>query len=185
MINKKLIRVVVSSVAVAILAQAATATTQGKAASLPNGASALNETYQDWQVSCVVKDKHRQCAMSQGQQEKSTGKRVLTIGLTPSPKGGLVGSLVLPFGLTLPAGVNLQDVVNKLSNQGNKFAFQTCLPTGCVVPLSFDAKTVVSWRSTTALTVSATANATNKLVKFSVSMNGFQDALTRTRALMI
>jgi len=119
------------------LAQAATTPAAGTAAStLPGGASSLQETYDDWQVVCGQQGGVKRCAMVQQQISKENRQRVLDIELWPAGDK-LQGALMLPFGLALDQGVTLQ--VDDAA-PGQPLHFRTCLPGGCVVPLSFDAR---------------------------------------------
>ena len=73
---------------------------------LPGGASSLQETYGDWRVACVVRETERLCSLSQ-QHSQQNGQRVLSIEIVPSAENAANGTLVLPFGLLLSAGVTL------------------------------------------------------------------------------
>src|SRR5262245_65857169 len=100
---------------------------------LPGGASSLQETYQDWSLACQGGESVV-CAVSQ-EQTQQNGQRVLAIELRRSKGGALAGNLALPFGLLLDAGATLQ------IDDGAAFEplrFETCLPSGCLVPLAFD-----------------------------------------------
>ncbi len=48
---------------------------------LPGGASTLQETYQDWIVSCQSQKETSICVMRQDQSNTQTGQRVLTVEL--------------------------------------------------------------------------------------------------------
>lgn len=99
---------------------------------------------------------------------------------------------MLPFGLLLDNGVAL-----RLENKplGAQLRFRTCLPAGCLVPLSFDAATLSRLRRGTTLDVEAVADsdqqrATGKLlplprkVMFSISLKGFAEGLDRIKAIV-
>ncbi|HEY4202557.1 MAG TPA: invasion associated locus B family protein [Devosiaceae bacterium] len=150
------------------------------ASTLPGGASSLQETYQDWQVACEQQDTGKRCAMLQ-QQSQQSGQRILAIQLVADAGGkAATGTLVLPFGLALEAGVTLQ--IDDAAAQ-QPLRFNTCLPAGCVVPLTFAEGTLTALRGGTALKVNATASGTNQPVALSVSLKGFSAALDRTIAL--
>jgi len=153
-------------------------TQTGGASTLPGGASSLNETYRDWRVACAMQGTAKQCAMSQAQTQQN-GQRVLAIELA-APAGNLVsGTLVLPFGLALDAGVSFQ-IDDKPAMA--PLRFRTCVPAGCLVTLSFDAPTIVALRAGTALKVKATADG-GAAAPFSISLQGFDTALDRVAAL--
>lgn len=152
------------------LAQEATST-------LPGGASSIQESYQDWSLACQSAPQPV-CAISQQQAQKN-GQRVLAIELRRGNDDALDGNLVLPFGLLLDAGVTLQID----DGQPRKpLRFSTCLPGGCLVPLSFDAKTVASLRTGSALKVKVQSTDTKELA-LSISLKGFAAALDRLQVL--
>jgi len=150
----------------------------GVASGLPGGASSLNETFGDWRVGCVLQGSVKRCALSQVQAQQN-GQRVLAIELSP-PVGNIVtGTLVMPFGLALDSGVTFQ-IDEKPAMQ--PIRFRTCVPAGCLVNVSFDAATLVSLRSGTALKIKATADG-GAAAPFSISLQGFATALDRVAAL--
>jgi len=53
--------------------------------SLPGGASSLRETYQDWQVACVMRTNTKTCGLSQMQTQQN-GQRVLAHRLPATPR---------------------------------------------------------------------------------------------------
>lgn len=154
---------------------------EGSASTLPGGASSLQETYQDWQVSCVQQQADKRCALSQ-QQRQRNGQNVLSIELTTIAEAAEAdGILVLPFGLLLSNGATLQ--IDD-ATPGSALPFSTCLPAGCLVPLAFDGNMLAAMRKGTALNISAAASGTNQPVRLRVSLAGFSAALDRTAALL-
>ena len=161
------------------LAQAATTPAAGTAAStLPGGASALQETYDDWQVACGQQGNVKRCAMVQQQISKENRQRVLDIELWPAGDK-LQGALMLPFGLALDQGVTLQ--VDD-GTPGQPLHFRTCLPGGCVVPLSFDARSLAPLLHGTVLKVKAVVDG-GGIAPFNISLKGFSGAYNRALAL--
>ncbi|HVX75487.1 MAG TPA: invasion associated locus B family protein [Bradyrhizobium sp.] len=160
-------------------------TAPGQAAppsSLPGGASSLQETYDDWGVSCSTPNKVVHCVAVQRQSRKENGQQLLMIELTPAKNAdALTGALVLPFGLLLTSGVTLQIDGNP---PAVPLAFRTCLPVGCIVPLSFDKTIAGALQTGTTLKITATANDTNQPVTFSVPLKGVVPALKRIKALL-
>jgi invasion protein IalB len=151
----------------------------GKDTALPGGASSLQETYQDWQIACRIVDKTKSCSMSQ-QQVGKKNQRVLAVELQAGSDGAVTGVLVLPFGLLLDKGVTLQiDDKPALA----PLRFRTCMPVGCLVPLSFDSDRVSSLGKGTALKLKATASDADQEVVLTVSLKGFAAALDRMKAL--
>jgi invasion protein IalB len=148
-------------------------------AQLPNGASSVSETYQDWQMICTQQQDGKRCSVNQQQTDSKSNQKVLAVEL--QPQGDKVeGVLMLPFGLLLEKGVALK--VGD-ADIGPALRFRTCLPQGCVAPLSLDAKTLGALRKATTLTVNA-AGANDQPMALSVSLKGFGQALDRAAALL-
>ena len=157
--------------------EVAQAQTRGGSA-LPADASSLNETYWDWRVSCARQGTTKRCVISQVQTQKS-GRRVLAIELN-APNGNTVsGTLVMPFGLALDSGITFQ-IDDKPAMQ--PIRFRTCLPVGCIVPVTFDAPTLAALRAGAVLKVRAVADG-GAATPFSISLRGFGTALDRVGVL--
>jgi invasion protein IalB len=149
-------------------------------ATLPGGASSLQETYNDWIVNCVQRQ-GRHCLL-QHQQNQENGQRLLAIEVVAGADGKTAtGALVLPFGLALDAGVALQ-VDDKPSEAPLRFS--TCLSAGCVVPLNFDGAFLAALRTGTTLKMMAKAVNTNEAISLSASLKGFSAAFDRVTVLM-
>lgn len=157
---------------------AAPAAPAAPVSTLPGGAQAINEAFQDWQMACAEPGGTKRCAITQQQADAKTRQRLLAVEL--QPKGaGAEGVLVLPFGLELDKGVTLKSGAVDLG----ALRFKTCLPQGCIVPLNLDAKALGVLRSAKdPLTVTAFNDAGAPL-NFSVSVKGFGQALDRAAAL--
>ncbi|QCI66762.1 invasion associated locus B family protein [Phreatobacter stygius] len=149
------------------------------ASTLPGGASSLQETYQDWQVACLQQGAGKRCALSQQQADPQSRQRVLAIELT-TVADKAEGVLVLPFGLALDKGVTLQIDDGPV---GQPLRFRTCLPAGCLVPLSFDARAVATLRRGTAIKAKVTTD-DGRETTFSISLKGLAPALDRTAVLL-
>ncbi|QYM74492.1 invasion associated locus B family protein [Pseudochrobactrum sp. Wa41.01b-1] len=150
----------------------------GGTSTLPGGASSLNETYKDWRVACVQQGNAKRCVLSQVQAQQN-GQRVLAIELNAPTANTVSGTLILPFGLALDAGVTFQ-IDEKPDMQPVRF--RTCIPGGCLVNVSFDAAALVVLRAGAALKVKATADG-GAAAPFSISLQGFGTALDRVAAL--
>ncbi|MBV2142460.1 invasion associated locus B family protein [Falsochrobactrum sp. TDYN1] len=149
------------------------------AAPLPGGASTLQETYQDWTVTCQTQNASSVCAMRQDQNSTQTGQRVLTVEFRNVDGGKIDGVLLMPFGLDLAKGASL-----KIDDAtGPDLAFSTCLPQGCLTPVTFDAKQVTALKAGTDLNVTTTALSPSQPVAFKVSLKGFGAAFDRIVAL--
>ena len=148
------------------------------AAPLPGGASTLQETYQDWTVSCQSQKETSICVMRQDQSSTQTGQRVLTAELR-NVEGKVEGVLLMPFGLDLAKGAALK--IDEVA--GPNLAFSTCLPQGCLAPVSFEAKQVAALKAGTNINVTTTALSPSQPVAFKASLKGFGAALDRITAL--
>lgn len=156
----------------------AQAQTARSGSTLPGGASSVNETYRDWRVGCVQRGATKQCALSQVQTQQN-GQRVLAIELAPPAGNAITGTLVMPFGLALDAGVAFQ-IDDKPAMQ--PIRFRTCVPAGCLINVSFDAATLTALRAGTVLKVTATADG-GAAMPLTISLQGFGAALDRVAAL--
>lgn len=149
-------------------------------AALPGGASSLQETYEDWLVVCVQTNTKR-CALSQQQTQKN-GQRALAIEVAVSADGkSATGTLVLPFGLALDAGVTLQ-VDDKPAE--TPLRFSTCVSGGCLVPLRFDEAFLATLGAGETLKSVTKAADSNQAISLSISLKGFSAAFARTAVLM-
>ncbi len=100
---------------------------------LPNGASSISESYDDWTFSCRIESGAKLCAISQSQGNRQTGQRAFMIELH-TPKGGKTdGTILMPFGLKLEDGAILQ-LDDKDLDKGLRFS--TCVPEGCLLPIA-------------------------------------------------
>lgn len=149
------------------------------ASTLPGGASSLDETYEDWRVSCVYREGAKRCVLSQVQTQQN-GQRVMAVELDAPRDDTVSGVMILPFGLALEAGVTFQVDENAAMEP---VRFRTCLPAGCLVPVAYDAATVAVLRAGAALKIKATT-ADGGSVPLSVSLKGFPAALDRAAELL-
>ena len=155
-----------------------TAAAQQLAATLPNGASSLQETYQDWRLACTIQDNVRACTVSQDQAQQN-GQRLLAVELRPRPNGGLVGTLLLPFGILFEPGVSAQiDDAPPVA----RLPFRTCLPNGCIALFPIDRALMQKLKAGAALKLNVTTAADTKL-SFPVSLKGLGAALDRVAGL--
>lgn len=162
----------------AVASVAAFAAQAQQPVSLPGGASSLQETYQDWQVACQIVNNAKHCALVQ-QQSQQNGQRVLAMELIAPNGNAINGTLLLPFGLALDAGVIIQ-VDDKPAMPAVRF--RTCVPAGCLVNVSFDAATIAALRAGAALKIKATADG-GAVMPLTISLKGFGSALDRVAAL--
>ncbi len=147
---------------------------------LPHGATAINETYGDWTVDCRIVDNRKACVLVQSQGNSQTGQRSFAIELRAPQDGKAEGTLLLPFGLNLDAGVKLK-VDDK--DFGPAMRFSTCVPAGCLAPVSFPTAMTDALKKGTTLVVNAVTLRGGEPVTFSVSLNGFSAAIARAGSL--
>ena len=80
---------------------------------LPNGASALTETYDDWVLDCRSSGQAAGCALIQTISQRD-GQRVLTLTINPmASDNGYSANLITPFGLEVTRGVNLTKFIDR------------------------------------------------------------------------
>jgi invasion protein IalB len=149
------------------------------AAKLANGANSLSETYDDWVLNCQATSKGTECGLLQVLSQQN-GQRVLSFSVNPTPvNGNHVGSLILPFGLELAKGVTLQLDEQAVSQP---LGFKTCLPAGCVVPLSWTAEQYNALRAANQLKLAA-STAANEPFALTISLKGLSSAGKRALAI--
>ncbi|GLU29972.1 invasion associated locus B family protein [Brucella sp. NBRC 12950] len=152
-----------------------------KPSTLPGGASSLTETFEDWTVSCGAAKGNTQCVISQTQAQQQNGQRILDIRLSPvAQDNAYQGNLTLPFGLEFSRGLTVQLDDGQV---GKPFPFKTCLPAGCIVPISFDKATLDATRKGTTLKLAA-VSIDNQNIPFTVSLKGLGAAFDRASALV-
>lgn len=150
------------------------------AAPLPGGASSLVETYDDWSVVCQMQAEAPACIVRQVQTNTQANQTVLTIEIGTALAGQFQGALLLPLGLALSQGVQM--TIDEAAF-GMPLPFSTCLPQGCVVPVTFDADTIAGLKAGKALTIIVAAAASPQPVSLAVSLKGLTSALDRIAAL--
>jgi invasion protein IalB len=150
------------------------------AAQLPNGASAINESYGDWTVDCRIVEGQKQCVLSQAQGNSQTGQRIYAIELRTPRDGKTEGTILMPFGVKLDSGAILK-LDDKDLGQGLRFS--TCVPQGCLLPVSFPTVATDAMRKGTKLVVATLNMSSGEAITFNISLNGFNAALDRIAQL--
>lgn len=145
-------------------------------AQLPNGASSINESYADWIVDCRIVENQKLCLMSQAQGNGQTGQRYFAIELRMPKDGKTEGTILMPFGLNLDAGATLK-LDDKSLGQGLRFS--TCVPQGCLLPVSFPTIATDAMKIGKTLVVASLNLGNGEVVTFNISLNGFVAALNR------
>jgi invasion protein IalB len=150
------------------------------AAQLPNGASSINETYGDWIVDCRLIDGQKQCLLMQAQGSNQTKQRVFEIQLHVPKDGKTEGTILMPFGLKLDNGavLTLDD-----KDLGQPLRFSTCMPQGCLLPVSLPAAAIDSMKKAKTLGVASLNLGNGEIVAFKVPLEGFAAATARVAEL--
>jgi invasion protein IalB len=143
---------------------------------LPNGASAINETYGDWIVDCRLFEGQKQCMLLQAQGNGQTKQRTFEIQLRTPKDGKIEGTIIMPFGLKLDNGaiLSLDD-----KDLGLGLRFSTCMPQGCLVPVSLPTATVDAMKKGRILTVASLNLNSGEVVAFKIPLEGFAAASAR------
>ncbi|WP_234190314.1 invasion associated locus B family protein [Shinella sp. NM-101] len=166
------------------VAQAAAQPATNQTSTLPGGASSLQENYQDWGVMCAQQPgangqpSVKRCAMTQQQVNQQGGQRVLAVELRPAG-ANFEATLILPFGLALDKGATLQIDDGQATQP---YRFRTCLPGGCLVPLTFDPAYMTALQKGSVLKIKAVADS-GADTPLSISLRGFGAAAARLTAL--
>ncbi|GBQ06674.1 invasion associated locus B family protein [Saccharibacter floricola] len=148
------------------------------ASSLPDGVTSLNETYQDWSLSCHVKDNQTDCSVTQQAYDSKTQQRFFSIKFRP--QGDQThGVALLPFGLDLNHGLT---VVTDGLPVGDIYSFTTCLPEGCIVPLDLDEGQFSALEKSQHASLSF-MTLSGHVMKLPLSSAGLEKALERAHAL--
>jgi invasion protein IalB len=159
---------------------AASTPAQTTAATLPGGASSVQETYGSWTVSCRLVEGRKACALAQVRGNQQTGQRSFAVELQPPREGKTEGVLVLPFGLALSAGVKISLDDKPL---GQPISFSTCVPNGCLAPVSFPTSATDAMKNAKAMAVATTPLGGTEPAAFEVPLDGFGQALSRVAEL--
>ena len=149
-------------------------------ATLPGGASALNEMHGSWSVNCSLVEAGKSCAFSQTAANPQTGTALMAMELAAPTGNKAEGMLLTAFGLRLDAGIQLGIDGNLL---GEAMPFLTCVQTGCLVPLNFDEVSLSAMKVGTKLEVTGVKVDDGQPVTVALSLAGFTAAFDRTAEL--
>ncbi len=134
------------------VAPAPARTASAAAGAAPTAAARTTQQFGNWGVSCWNDQGQRFCDLDVELRRRQDNQRVVKLTVKPQGASRAVAGLVMPFGLDVRAGVTLQVDDGPVARN---VPYQTCLPEGCVVDLSFDASALAALRSGKALKVSA------------------------------
>jgi invasion protein IalB len=151
-------------------------TAESPTATLPNGASSINETYGSWTVDCRLIGGQKQCLLLHAQRDSQTGKQLFAIALGVPRDGKIEGTILMPFGLRLAAGAVM---TLDYTAFGEGLPFSTCVPQGCLLPFSFSANDFDAMKEAKMLTVSSLSLGSSNVVAFEISLEGFAAAIAR------
>lgn len=149
-------------------------------AQLPGGANSLVETYDDWGVVCQAAGETTSCFVRQVQTDRQSNQQVLTVEIAALADGTFTGAILLPLGLSLSQGAQLK--IGETALEGTR-SFSTCIPQGCLVPLTISEDTLAALRAGTALSIAVLSAAPEQPLTFTVSLKGFSNALNRIGSL--
>jgi invasion protein IalB len=139
----------------------------------PGRPSLSRETFGAWQVKRLSGDGKAIYLLSYEQELSANRPITLAVELAVAATGNMSGVFVLPFGLSLTKGLTFQIDDGRPSRA---LSFTTCLPTGCLAQLEFDAATVKTLLPASHLSIEATVHHTSKNIVFSVPLDGFSSA---------
>lgn len=134
----------------------------------------LEEHYQDWTVSCERADLTTTCSMHQQLYHSETRQRMLAIELRREASA-LSGVIVVPFGLRVDRSIKLLVDTNL---PGYDVAVRTCVPSGCVIPVTFSEDFAVQLQRGSALSLNAMTDS-DETVGLGFSLYGFSAATAR------
>ena len=149
-------------------------------AQLPNGASSVNETYGNWTINCRLIDGQKQCLLMQTQGNSQTKQRLFEIELQTPRDGKMDGTILMPFGLKLDSGALL---TLDEKDFGPGLRFSTCVPQGCMLPVSWQTAAVDALKKAKTLIVASLNVDNGEVVAFNVSLDGFASAIARIEEL--
>lgn len=149
-------------------------------AAWPNGASTVSESYGDWTMTCTRPSEKVTCIVAQSQGDSQTGRRKFGLELQSPNDGRSEGIVLMPFGLSIEAGVSF-----KLDEQalGKGAPYSMCVSDGCLVPISFPTLALDGMRNAKTLLVTGQKSSGSEPATITVPLQGFPQALDRAVAL--
>ncbi|UWQ94559.1 invasion associated locus B family protein [Rhodobacteraceae bacterium M385] len=140
-------------------------------------AEPVRDTVGNWLIECV----DATCVVSQTLLDAETNQRVVILTLQEAGADRMAGTLQLPFGLALQAGVQLSlggvalDAAVPIS---------TCMPIGCLVQLGFETDVLDGFASGDTLSVSVIIFDSGEMATFVLEMEGLSAARDRAASLV-
>lgn len=145
-----------------------------QSAGAPSPGAPLEEQYRDWTLSCESGDFVSTCSVHQQLYHSQTRQRMLAIELRREASG-ISGVIVVPFGLRVDRTITI--LVDSNAEQ-YEVAVRTCLPSGCIIPVSFPESFAAQLKRGSALGLNATAD-NDEPVGLRFSLYGFSAATAR------
>lgn len=136
------------------------------------------ERFKVWTVSCVEAET-RTCRMHQELVQQKTGQRLAALVVETAKDGAASLTVMTPFGLLFAEGLGIGIDGVELA----RAPFLTCLPTGCLVPLSLDDTALEKLRAGNTFSATGVNTANGKTVRIEFSLKGSAAALARLQAL--
>lgn len=143
-----------------------------------DGAPLLSEDFQDWRVLCTRQDDGKVCMMRQD-QTRSNGERLLAMEIREPQNDGLLGILLLPFGIVFETGITPR--IDDHPPMG-ALSFRTCLPSGCLAVFPINQRTIERMSKGAQLKLKVTT-LSGETLTFPVSLRGFTAAYERLLAV--
>ena len=149
--------------------------------------SSITETYGNWTVQCQSseasgdEDAQRVCQASQELRQSEIGQRIILVALT-NPEDATKGvqvTIVAPFGLSLPAGIQLK--INEV--ELTVVRFSTCIEgTGCIANADLSSEHLNKLGKEQMLGVTMVA-ANGQKIQTNMSLDGFRASYDRLQSL--
>lgn len=126
----------------------------------------------DWVVSCApAANGHNACVMSQTLASQKLKKTISVLSIGRDRTGKLTGSLRMPIGVSLPAGV----VVGVENRDPFNVPYTACHRVGCFAPFNVTERLLGQMQKATKITVVA-QSVSKQALNLNFSMRGFSDA---------
>jgi len=126
----------------------------------------------DWVVSCApAANGHNACVMSQTLASQKLKKTISVLSIGRDRTGKLTGSLRMPIGVSLPAGV----VVGVENRDPFNVPYTACHRVGCFAPFNVTEPLLGQMQKATKITVVA-QSVSKQALNLNFSTRGFSDA---------
>jgi invasion protein IalB len=135
-------------------------------------AKSTKQVIGDWVLSCApAANGHNACVMSQTLASQKLKKTISVLSIGRDRAGKLTGSLRMPIGVSLPAGV----VVGIANKDPFTIPYTACHRIGCFAPFDVTEPLLGQIRKSTKITVVA-QSVSKQALNLNFSTRGFSDA---------